>query len=133
MSRNLSARECRQISDEALLAGKKAAQEEREQLRENGPAWNVVDGSGRVVGTMPDLCGLAWVRILHTNRNPQRHFVAFLKKLQIGSKSYGGGYMLWGSLVHGGQEINPKEEGMRALAGVLAQSGLAFQIGSGLD
>lgn len=133
MGKGLSARDSQRIWDEALAAGKAAAEERYEELQKNGPAWNVVNDQRQVVGQMLDLCGFAWVRILRINRRAMNHFVAYLTGIGVGSKSLQGGYMLWGSLVFGGQEIGPKEAGMKALAAVLHEHGLEVEVENRLD
>ena len=134
----------KQLWQQALTAGRSAAQEKAKELQVSKAhtfavveCANPLDDSSPVVavhGRMWDCCGFAWVNIRQCNRKPAKGLVDYLKGVRVGYKgNYYGGYTIWGSQFYGGQEITPKEAGCAAAVRVLEAAGIECYMGSRLD
>ena len=83
----------------------------------------------RQLGRDWGLCGFAWI-VVEDGRSP---IVREMKRLGIGSKNHGKGWMVWGPGNSRFQNVDVHAEAARAYAGVLQKAGIVAHACSRLD
>lgn len=129
------------IMQEATEAGNKAGAEKLAQLEGNGPAFAVIENSPkdgifydkakptRVVGTMLDVCGFAWVMLT----NARGAFAQYFKKTDRASNGYRGGMTISVRFSGFRQEMSVNEAQARAAADVFNKYGFEARMESRID
>lgn len=129
------------IIQEATEAGNKAGVAKLAELEGAGPAFAVVENSPndgifydkskptRVVGTMLDVCGFAWV----TLSNARTAFAQYLKKTERASNGYYGGMTVNLRFGTFRQEMSVNEAQARAAAEVFTKAGFEARMESRID
>lgn len=134
--------QARRIWKEAQAAARTAADAQLKELQAAGPRWAITEHENplddnspikRVVGTMLDVCGFAWLHFSNCNRKPTSTLVRYLKAQGIASKHYQGGYTARVPAAPMRQELSVKEAAARAAANVLQQHGITVYAQSRID
>ena len=127
------------ILKEADVAATKAADVQLKKLQGQGPAFAVVENSKsdgifynrnkptRIVGTMLDVCGFAWVVI----ENARTGFAQYVKKIERGGNGYYGGMSISARTMR--QEMSVNQEAARAMADVFEKYGIKAYTQSRID
>jgi len=129
--KTLTKSECARIYKKAheagLIAGETAGVIPMIVGQPSTPFGNDVDYSKPTYFVEGGVCGFAWIKI-----SPARGaFVNYLKSIEVGSKSYTGGFDIW---VRGfGQSLQRKEAYAQAFTEILRENGINAYAESRLD
>lgn len=90
---------------------------------------NVIQ-DGKVIDTIPDLCGFAWI-YFHAKAGLNKTFARWAKENKIADKHYPTGFSIW--VTGFGQSVGMKTAYAKGYAKVLNENGIEAHVGSRLD